>query len=88
MATPGLIVSALRFPPALPSRLHTNSGLHSCHQFSSGIRSATAFGGFYLGGKCSAKLFQRFINGVHSSPPKGNYTSTGVNAVQETERTF
>jgi hypothetical protein len=61
----GLIVSALRFPPASLDRLHTDSGLHSCHQFSSSICSATAFGGFYLGGKCSAKLFKGFINGVH-----------------------
>jgi hypothetical protein len=48
MATPGLIVSALRFPPALPSRLNTDSGLHPCHQFSGGIRSASAFGGSHF----------------------------------------
>jgi hypothetical protein len=65
MATPGLIISALRFPPASLDRLHTDSSLHSCHQFSSSIRSASTFGGFYLGGKCSAQLFKRFINGVH-----------------------
>jgi hypothetical protein len=39
-----------RLPPALPSRLHTDSGLHPCHQFSGSIRGASAFGGFYFGG--------------------------------------
>jgi hypothetical protein len=37
-----------RFPPASPSRLNTDSGLHSCHQFSSGIRSASTFGGSHF----------------------------------------
>jgi hypothetical protein len=60
-------LSALRFPPASLDRFHTDSGLHPCHQFSGSICSPTTFGGFYLGGKRSAKLFKGFINGVHVS---------------------